>query len=701
MSNKAKVNPSSPIIHLTIGDTTITTANSPRQAQNIVSFSLTESALDTYNDIVFTLFDDTALLLEYELKRGYSSVYYRFGMDETSICSERVCHIVDYDLEFESGGAVLTLSCLNGPGLHSENDDASKEYEGKISDVVRQICSDLGYKEGNIVETNDSPPETPYTNSGKDLLSFIKQDLVPKATSTDGESGYVCYTKDSDGEMYLYFEPIKIASVDQYEIYEFTIGKEHENIISFKPEYKGLLQYVVGQGSSTTSNSSDSSTIDNNSDTSNGASDDATSTYKLTRDILIEDSAGGSTSTPSESPMKGLKVYSKNTSTNIYSGTNSKTCQSLATISGDQWFLVESETPAWYYGQNEQGTWGYIRKVDTSIYPSRLLDNNTTNDFDTTTGSTSTDSTTYATSTNTSSNAEIMNQLGLHAPSVDELSNVLITPYSSDSDFKRWVGSSSYNAEELGRIAEYMFTMASALQPTAQLQLRGNALVDTQSFVLLVVMTKDKLFHHSSGLYQILEVQHNIDLGDFTTTLNLIKRAMSIDDSGNITLLDVSEGVLAPSTISGTSSTTTSGTTISGGASSSVIKQYCDKYIGLPYVWGGSGPNKSGYDCSGFVSEVLYDMGYERIGTTVDFMGINETVPWDKSQIQPGDCMVYRANGKGHVVMIVDENTIAHSPKKGDVIKYADIEYHWNYIQQMGGKIVRVLGNDKYKRSDS
>ena len=715
MANMVKVNPNSPIIFLQIGDTIITPPKTPRQAQNVISFSMTESALETYNDIVFTLYDDTALLLEYEIKKGFSTVYYDFGMDETSLASKengmRVCHIVDYDIDFEAGGVMLTLTCLNGPGLQSENNDAAKEYEGKISEVVEQICAELGYQVGNIVETSDEPPETPYTNPGKDLLSFVKQDLVPKAVSVNGESGYVCYTKDADGQMYLYFEPIKQASVDQYEIYEFTIGKEHENIISFKPEYKGLLQYVVGQGDAS-DNYQDSSTIENDSDstdtsaTQDTSSDSNENARIMPIDNLVEgDGSHNDLMNDYDSPMKGLKVYAKNDKAHIYEGTNSKTCTQVGTISGDTWFLIESETPAWYYGKHQLGMSGYIRKVDVSIFPSNLRDNVTENDYEYDVGSTTTDSSSYTTSTNsnTSSNSDIMNKIGLHAPSLDELSNVLITPYSSDTEFKRWVGSSSYSPTDLARVAEYMFTMAAALQPTAQLVLRGNALIDTQSFVLLIVMTKDKLFHHSSGFYQILEVQHNIDLGEFTTTLNLIKRAMSIDESGNVTLLDVSEGIFS-NDLAGTGGSSEGGSSmgsLAGGADTQTIKNYAEKYIGLPYVWGGSGPNQKGYDCSGFCSEMLYDMGYERIGTTADFINAGQTIPWDKSQIKPGDCMVYRVNGAGHVVMIVDENTIVHAPRRGDVIKYASIDHYWNYMQEKGGRICRFIGLDEYKREDA
>ena len=64
--NKAKVNPCSPIVYLKIGDTEITLKNKPEQADSLISLSLTESALETYSDIVITLFDDTALVMEYE-----------------------------------------------------------------------------------------------------------------------------------------------------------------------------------------------------------------------------------------------------------------------------------------------------------------------------------------------------------------------------------------------------------------------------------------------------------------------------------------------------------------------------------------------------------------------------------------------------------------------------------------------------------
>ena len=724
--NKAKVNPSSPIIYLKIGSTVITVANSPRQAQHIINLSVTESAYDTYSDIVFTLFDESALVVEYEIKKGFNNVQYRFGMDETSLCPMRTCHIKDYDIEFTGGGMMLTLQCVNGAldiTGHSNDHEEPKTFKGKISDVIRQICKELGYEEGNIVETDDDPnaKEEGYKSSGFDLMAFARE-LCTSAKSVDGESGYVLYTKDREGKTYLYFEPCKKATVELYDTYEFVIGKEHENIISFKPEYKGLLYTLVtpsGGDSSTTDSSTTDSSTSAPVDTAlgDGVANQGQK-MRTTRDKPIQGEI--------MSVVLGLKVYPKNGTLKVYTGTDSTKCDVVTSLTRLQYGEIEAETSSWYKIKTYSGKEGWVRKVDVAVENLGVTNDdkggfsNTPSDdgvttYDLDTGLTTTNTDNYMTDTNFQSAASqaAKYNLGVLAPSVDELTNVLIKPYESDTTFKRYVGSSSYNAEELGKIAEYMFTMASVLMPTAQLELRGNALIDTMSFVIIIVMTKDKLFHHSSGLYQIMEVAHNIEMGEFTTTLNMIKRAMQIDESGNITLLDASEGVTAdpglggstPSDQGNNSGNTNDGTenisnNVVNSASSDTIRKYAEKYIGLPYVWGGSGPNKNGYDCSGFCSEMLYDMGYKRIGTTANFINTGQQVcpPWDKSQIQPGDCIVYRQNGAGHVVMIVDQNTVVHAPKTGDVIKYADIDYYWNYMQKKNGKVMRYIGNDQYKR---
>lgn len=687
-SNKAKVNPYSPCLTLKIGGTVITKVNEPTQAQNLISFSITESAFNYYNDIVFTLFDESALLVEYEIKKGYNNVQYSFGMDETSVCTPRICHIKDYDIEFTGGGVMLTMECINGflPITGSSNDhEAPKVYHGKISDVVKQVCKDLGFKEGNIVETDDDPNAKPdgYSSAGYDLLSFVGV-LSTQAKSVDGMSGYTVYTKEVGNDTCLYFEPLLKSSADVYETYEFVIGQEHENIISFKPEYKGLLTAFVTSPDEQSSLIVDSSTIDSSSDNSTGTIE--------SRDIQGE----------IMSVMLGLKVYPRESTLNVYTGTNSHTCDVVTSLTNLQYATITAETSAWYKVKTYSGKEGWVRKIDVATEKGGTHYYEATQD-----GYTTTNSDNYMTSTNFQSVASLSRKynLGLLAPSIDEWSNKVIKPYESDTTFKRYVGSSSYNADQLCKVADYMFYTAAALQPTAQLVLRGNALLDTMSFVLLVVMTKDKLFHHSSGLYQVVEIAHNIEMGEFTSTLNLIKRAMRIEDNGNISLMDVNEGIIADEGMGSTNNSTTSSGSIGSesisdnvveSANSDTIRKYAEKYIGLPYKYGAKGPGS--YDCSGFVSAMFRDMGYKVSAGTADLINMGETIPWDKSKIQPGDILVYRQGGSGHVVMVVDQNTIVHAPSTGKTIDYYSIDYWWENMQNKNGKIKRIIGNSAYRK---
>ena len=715
-AQKAKVNPSSPIFYLKIGNTEITKHNTPRGAQHVVSMSVTESAYGVYSDIVFTLFDDSALLVEYEIQQGFTNVEFYYGMDTTSCCSPRKCFIKDYDIEFTGGGMMLTLQCvgldqaLAGNGIF---DETPKVYKGKISDVVHQICDELGYEIGKIVETNDDPnaKETGWQTTGFHVVNFIRQELCTSAMSVDGQSDYVFYVKDIDGKATAFFEPSLRPTVEAYDTYEYVIGKEHENIISFKPEYKGLLSYVVGEGAMQRQGLQDSPVTETTQDTQS-STEETPSTYSRTKDKPIQGEI--------ISAMIGRDVYPKDGGLlKVYTGTNSKECDVVTTLKNQEWADIVAETASWYKVKTYLGKEGWVRKVDVSVgTPGKnFKDENNDNmadepnepSNDANDGYTTTPTDTYMTDTNFQNIASKLEKydMGVIAPSIDNLKNIFIQPYKSDTTFHRYVGSSSYNAEELGKVAEYLFKSSAALMPTAQLELRGNALLDTMSFVLVVVLTKDKLFHHSSGLYQVLEIQHDIDMGEYTSTLNMIKRAMKIGTDGSIELLDVGDAFISNPGLATDNSggnnpgTGNDGTEIMNGpviesASSDTIRRYADKYIGLPYIWGGTGPD--GYDCSGFVQRVLSDMGYKIPRTTSEIVNYGELVPWDKSQIRPGDCLVYNQNGAGHVVIVVDSETIAHAPGRGKKLEYKKIDWHWDYMQKKNGVIRRYIGYDKYKK---
>ena len=109
------------------------------------------------------------------------------------------------------------------------------------------------------------------------------------------------------------------------------------------------------------------------------------------------------------------------------------------------------------------------------------------------------------------------------------------------------------------------------------------------------------------------------------------------------------------------------------------IYKEAQKYVGTPYVWGGSTP-ETGFDCSGYVCWVYNQNGYDVGRTTANGL-------WNKSQhiseaeAKPGDLVffegTYDTPGKSHVGIYLGNGMMVSA---GDPIKYADI--HSSYWQK-------------------
>ena len=98
-----------------------------------------------------------------------------------------------------------------------------------------------------------------------------------------------------------------------------------------------------------------------------------------------------------------------------------------------------------------------------------------------------------------------------------------------------------------------------------------------------------------------------------------------------------------------------------------------EKYIGYPYVWGGSNPNTS-FDCSGFVSWVLTQSGVCNTGRLGAQGLYNISTPVSSANARPGDLIffvgTYDTPGVSHVGIYVGDGKMLHC---GDPIQYADI----------------------------
>ena len=105
-----------------------------------------------------------------------------------------------------------------------------------------------------------------------------------------------------------------------------------------------------------------------------------------------------------------------------------------------------------------------------------------------------------------------------------------------------------------------------------------------------------------------------------------------------------------------------------------------EKYLGYPYVWGGSNPDTS-FDCSGFVSYVLTNSGLVNTGRLGAQGLYNVCTPVSKANAQPGDLIffvgTYDTPGVSHVGIYVGDGVMIHC---GDPIQYTSIKS--SYWQQ-------------------
>ncbi len=106
-----------------------------------------------------------------------------------------------------------------------------------------------------------------------------------------------------------------------------------------------------------------------------------------------------------------------------------------------------------------------------------------------------------------------------------------------------------------------------------------------------------------------------------------------------------------------------------------IIKE-AEKYLGYPYVWGGSSPSTS-FDCSGFVSWVINHSGWDvgRLGA----QGLcNICTPVFSANVKPGDLVfftgTYDTPGVSHVGIYVGNNMMIHC---GDPISYANLNSNY------------------------
>jgi cell wall-associated NlpC family hydrolase len=144
--------------------------------------------------------------------------------------------------------------------------------------------------------------------------------------------------------------------------------------------------------------------------------------------------------------------------------------------------------------------------------------------------------------------------------------------------------------------------------------------------------------------------------------------------NGSTAFADTLASVLGPDAGQGPTAATDAGGS-SGGVTGDQVVAAAKRYVGVPYVWGGTDPAK-GMDCSGFVQRVYGDLGIDLPRLVRDQMKRGTEVP-SLAQARPGDLLV--SHGHGHVAIYLGDGKAIDAPMPGKTIQVRDAwEMHGN-----------------------
>mgnify|MGYP001191499620 CR=1 FL=1 len=130
---------------------------------------------------------------------------------------------------------------------------------------------------------------------------------------------------------------------------------------------------------------------------------------------------------------------------------------------------------------------------------------------------------------------------------------------------------------------------------------------------------------------------------------------------GSTTAIGALKGITAPAAASAPAPA-------AGAATGNDVVAMAKKYIGVPYVWGGTNP-ATGMDCSGFTQRVFKDLGIESPRAVSDQMRQGTPVA-SLAEAKPGDLLV--SFGGNHISIYLGDGKAIDSPVPGKTVQIRD-----------------------------
>ena len=152
-------------------------------------------------------------------------------------------------------------------------------------------------------------------------------------------------------------------------------------------------------------------------------------------------------------------------------------------------------------------------------------------------------------------------------------------------------------------------------------------------------------------------------IDEIRSTLSQLSGAAAVKQDAAVSV--AGSGTAFASTLSSVTGTTGAS---AGGAADGKVLDAVQKYLGLPYIWGGNDPAQ-GLDCSSFVQNVYKDLGYTLPRVTWDQMNAGTEVP-SLAQAQAGD-LLFSHDG-GHVAIYLGNGKAVDAPQPGQTIAIRD-----------------------------
>lgn len=210
---------------------------------------------------------------------------------------------------------------------------------------------------------------------------------------------------------------------------------------------------------------------------------------------------------------------------------------------------------------------------------------------------------------------------------------------------------------------------------TATVRLRKEASTSSEIITSLSVNTKVEVIAESNGWSQ---VKVNGQQGYISSSLlSTTKQETSKENT-------TSRGATTPrkttteETKQEPKQTTTPTTPVSNGKGSTVVAT-AQQYIGCKYIYGGTSP--SGFDCSGFTSYVYKAHGVSLSRTAAG--QYSNGVAVNRSDLQPGDLVMFGKSGINHVAIYVGGGNIVHAANSSRGVTTDTINsgyYNKNYV---------------------